>query len=176
MVNGPEGSPRLDLDAVDWDWVDWYSAEREVGRLRQRIFKASQEGDLAKVRSLQKLMLRSRSNTLLSVRQVTQRNAGRKTAGIDGEVALTSEARADVAVRVHQSISSWRPRANAMGFRYLGINARFPVLVTVGSSWSRACRRSACHAGWRPVPRAGELASWGGSAVFALVRRACSRG
>jgi RNA-directed DNA polymerase len=111
MVNGPEDSPRLDLDAVDWDWIDWRSAEREVRRLRQRIFKASQEGDLAKVRSLQKLMLRSRSNTLLSVRQVTQRNAGRKTAGIDGEVALTSEARADVAVRVHQSISSWRPRA-----------------------------------------------------------------
>jgi RNA-directed DNA polymerase len=42
---------------------------------------------------------------------VTQRNAGRKTAGIDGEVALTPEARADVAVRVHQSISSWNPRA-----------------------------------------------------------------
>jgi hypothetical protein len=111
MVNGPEDSPRLDLDAVDWDWIDWRSAEREVRRLRQRIFKASQEGDLANVRSLQKLMLRSRSNTLLSVRQVTQRNAGRKTAGIDGEVALTSEARAEVAVRVHQSISSWEPRA-----------------------------------------------------------------
>jgi len=102
MVNGPEGPPRLDLDAVDWDWVGWRAAEREVRRLRQRIFKAAQEGDLAKVRSLQKLMLRSRSNTLLSVRQVTQRNAGRKTAGIDGEVALTSESRADVAVRVHQ--------------------------------------------------------------------------
>src|SRR6266536_3669854 len=56
-------------------------------------------------------MLRSRSNTLLSVRQVTQRNAGRKTAGIDGEVALTSESRADVAVRVHQSIRTWAPRA-----------------------------------------------------------------
>ena len=29
----------------------------------------------------------------------------------DGEVALTSEARADIAVRVHQSVSSWQPRA-----------------------------------------------------------------
>src|SRR5204862_7601493 len=53
----------------------------------------------------------SRSNTLVSVRQVTQRSAGRQTAGIDGEVALTPEARAGVAVRVHQSITSWNPRA-----------------------------------------------------------------
>ena len=45
------------------------------------------------------------------MRQVTQRNTGRKTAGIDGEVALTPEARAQVAVQVHQSIGSWNPRA-----------------------------------------------------------------
>jgi RNA-directed DNA polymerase len=90
VVNGPEDPPpEPGLDAVDWDWVDWSGCEREVRRLRQRIFKATQEGDWPRVRSLQKLMLRSRSNTLLSVRQVTQRNAGRKTAGIDGEVALT---------------------------------------------------------------------------------------
>ena len=36
---------------------------------------------------------------------------------------------------------------NATGFRHLGVNARFPVLVTVGSSWSRACRWPACRAG-----------------------------
>ena len=46
MVNGPEDfSPETDLDAVDWDWVDWFSCEREVRRLRQRIFKATREGD-----------------------------------------------------------------------------------------------------------------------------------
>ncbi len=103
-VNGPE-------DVLEWGAVDWRGHEQNVRRLRQRIFKAAREQDWAKVRDLQKLMLRSRSNTLVSVRQVTQRNAGRKTAGIDGEVALTPEARAGVAVRVHQSISSWNPRA-----------------------------------------------------------------
>src|SRR5712672_2367195 len=109
-VNGPEGQAR-DHDLAGWDAIDWRACEGEVRRLRQRIFKASREQDWAKVRNLQKLMLRSRSNTLVSVRQVTQRNAGRRTAGIDGEVALTPGARADVAVRAHQSRSSWNPRA-----------------------------------------------------------------
>jgi RNA-directed DNA polymerase len=109
IVNGPEDQPR---DApVQWDKIDWRAQEEQVRRLRQRIFTAAQEQDWPRVRNLQKLMLRSRANTLVSVRQVTQRNTGRKTAGIDGEVALTPEARAAVAVRVHQSISSWRPRA-----------------------------------------------------------------
>ncbi|WP_342746419.1 reverse transcriptase N-terminal domain-containing protein [Streptomyces monashensis] len=54
--------------------------------MRQRIFTASRDGDLAKVRKLQKLMLRSLSDTLVSVRRVTEVNAGRKTAGIDGQV------------------------------------------------------------------------------------------
>jgi RNA-directed DNA polymerase len=54
-------------------------------------------------------MLRSWSNTLVSVRQVTQRNTGRKTAGVDGQVALTSQARAEAAVQVHASQRSWQP-------------------------------------------------------------------
>jgi RNA-directed DNA polymerase len=47
---------------------------------------------------------------MVSVRQVTQRNAGRRTAGIDGLVALTSQARAEMAVQVHASIGSHQPR------------------------------------------------------------------
>jgi RNA-directed DNA polymerase len=109
IANGPEDRPR-DTPA-QWSQIDWRAQEEQVRRLRQRIFTAAQEQDWPKVRNLQKLMLRSRACTLVSVRQVTQRNAGRGTAGIDGEVALTPEARAEMAVRVHQSITSWRPRA-----------------------------------------------------------------
>ena len=89
-VNGPEGV------GLDWDAIDWRHYEDNVRRLRQRIFTATQNGDWPKIRNLQKLMLRSRSNTLVSVRQATQRNAGRRTAGIDGEIAMTSEARKSV--------------------------------------------------------------------------------
>jgi RNA-directed DNA polymerase len=94
-VNGPE-------DTLEWAAIDWRVHEDNVGRLRQRIFKATRDGDLKRVRSLQKLMLRSRSNTLLSVRQVTQRNAGRKTAGVDGEVVVTSRGKVELAERLHR--------------------------------------------------------------------------
>ncbi len=101
-MNGPE-------DVPDWDAVDWRVHEDNVARLRRRIFKATREKDWARVRSLQKMMLRSWSNTLVSVRQVTQRNTGRRTAGIDGEVALSPQTRAQVAVRVRDTLSSWNP-------------------------------------------------------------------
>ena len=109
-VNGPEDPPGV-FDADAWQQVDWRMHEERVRRLRRRIFKAVRDGDLAKARNLQKLMLRSWSNTLISVRQVTQRNAGRATAGIDGWVALTAQARAEVAVQVHATRNSWQPVA-----------------------------------------------------------------
>src|SRR6266516_3509747 len=102
-VNGTEDV------ALEWDAINWRLHEDNVRRLRGRIFKAAQEQDLAKVRSLQKMMLRSWSNTLVSVRQVTQRNTGRATAGIDGEVALTAPARMALAVRVHKSVRTREP-------------------------------------------------------------------
>ncbi len=107
-VNGPEGPP-LGFDGDAWEQVDWRSHEERVRRLRCRVFKAVQDKDLARARNLQRLMLRSWSNTLVSVRQVTQRNTGRKTAGVDGQVALTSQARAEVAVQVHATRGSWQP-------------------------------------------------------------------
>ena len=53
------------------------------------------------------MLLRSRSNTLVSVRRVTQLNAGRTTAGVDGEVALSSSDRARLADRAHRTRSTW---------------------------------------------------------------------
>ena len=42
VVSGPEDA------SSGWHQVDWRQAEREVRRLRQRIFTASKAGDLAK--------------------------------------------------------------------------------------------------------------------------------
>jgi hypothetical protein len=102
-VNGPED------DDPDWLSIEWQQVEDDVRRLRQRIFTVSREGDLAKVRNLQKLMLRSRANALLSVRRVTERNAGRKTAGIDGSTVVTASGKAFLA--------GWVQRLRKLPFR-----------------------------------------------------------
>jgi RNA-directed DNA polymerase len=103
-VNGPEG------EALAWLSIDWRRVEGDVRRLRQRIFTASREGDLRKVRSLQKLMLRSRANALVAVRRVAEQNAGRMTAGIDGMTALGPKSKADLADWAQHRRAGWDPR------------------------------------------------------------------
>lgn len=57
-VNGPEDEPS------DWNAILWRHHEDNVRRLRHRIFKATREQDYKTVRNLQRMMLRSWSNTL----------------------------------------------------------------------------------------------------------------
>lgn len=88
------------LEQNDWRAVDWQQAEASVRNLRQRIFRASREGNLKKVKSLQKLMLRSRSNALMSVRRVTQLSSGKNTPGVDKLVVKTPKARTQLVEHV----------------------------------------------------------------------------
>ncbi len=55
-------------------------------------------------------MLRSRANALLSVRRVTELNAGRKTAGVDGSVVVTAQGKAFLADSVQRHDASWNPK------------------------------------------------------------------
>jgi RNA-directed DNA polymerase len=101
-ANGPERP-------TAWDAINWRKAQRSVRNLRQRIFRATQAGDWRKVRSLQKLMLRSHANTVLSVRQVTQVNAGKYTPGIDKLVVKTPAARGKLVEQL-STCQPWRAR------------------------------------------------------------------
>lgn len=121
FVNGTERH-------TDWNGVNWRRANKCVRNLRERIFRASKEGDLKKAHSLQKLMLRSYSNILTSVRRVTQLNAGRNTPGVDKVVVKTPEARGRL-VDDLQALTPWKakparrvyiPKANGK-LRPLGI-------------------------------------------------------
>src|SRR5215470_15487494 len=94
---------------TDWNAINWRKANRTVRNLRRRIFRATQEGNLKKVRSLQKLMLKSYSNRLVSVRRVTQRNAGKNTAGVDKLVVKTPAARGRM-VDVLANYTLWKAK------------------------------------------------------------------
>ena len=101
-VNGTDRS-------TDWQRVNWRKANRQVRNLRQRIFKATQAKDWKKVQSLQKLMLRSYSNTLVSVRRVTQENTGKRTHGVDGVKVLTPDERGRLTDHI-MTFTPWRVR------------------------------------------------------------------
>lgn len=102
-ANGPEDV------ALEWDAVDWRAAEDQVRRLRQRIFAATRAGDHKRARSLQKLMLRSLSNTLVSVRQVAERNTGRLTSGVDRRIAVSAADKERLVIEIQWSPRQARP-------------------------------------------------------------------
>jgi RNA-directed DNA polymerase len=56
-----------------------------------------------------KLILRSQANLLLAIKQVTQLNSGRKTAGIDGQTALTAAQRMQIYARLKDA-TPWQAK------------------------------------------------------------------
>jgi group II intron reverse transcriptase/maturase len=90
-----------------WKGMPWKKFRSTLFRLQKRIFKAVQVGDKPKARSLQKLILKSRAARYLAIRQVTQLNAGKKTAGIDGKKSLTFEERFALEELLKSNHSNW---------------------------------------------------------------------
>lgn len=92
----------------DWDQIDWSHCNQYVRSLRQEIFRATREGDLSKVRTLQRIMLRSEENRCLAVRRVTQVNRGKYTPGVDKVVVKTPKARGEL-VDTLANYEPWKP-------------------------------------------------------------------
>lgn len=91
-----------------WADIDWHAVEMNVGRLQERIYRATKDGDWMRVKSLQKLLARATSNKLLAIRRVTQENQGKNTAGIDGVVCDAPEARLEL-FREGLKLKGYRP-------------------------------------------------------------------
>ncbi|MBO1348353.1 MAG: reverse transcriptase N-terminal domain-containing protein [Hormoscilla sp. GUM202] len=87
----------VERQVYDWKAVPWRKLERIVFKLQKRIYRAAEEGNKRKVRRLQGLLNRSWSAKMIAVRQVTQQNQGKKTAGVDGVIALSPVKRQELA-------------------------------------------------------------------------------
>ena len=112
---------------VDWKDIPWRKLERYVFRLQRRIFKASQQDNRQVVRRLQKTLIRSQAAKTLAVRQVTQDNQGKKTAGIDGVKSLTPTQRTKlvhslkISTQAQPTRRVWIPKPQSGEKRPLGI-------------------------------------------------------
>lgn len=90
-----------------WKNLPWKQFRKNLFRLQKRVYKAILVGDERKAQSLQRLILKSTSARLLAIRQVTQLNTGKKTAGIDGQASLTFEQRFELNEKLKTKGSNW---------------------------------------------------------------------
>lgn len=92
----------------DWKFIEWKKLQKILFRLQRRIFKAIREKDMAKAKELQKLLLSSYAARMLAIRQVTQLNTGKKTAGIDGKKSLTFKERFQLEDTLKMKYKDWK--------------------------------------------------------------------
>ncbi len=124
-MNKPKSDSQLNTEG--WKAINWRTAERYVFKLQKRIYAASRRGDVKRVRKLQKMLMRSWYNRVLSVRRVTQDNQGKKTAGVDGIKSLSPAARFNLAGQLKLTGKSrptrrvWIPKPGKDEKRPLGI-------------------------------------------------------
>ena len=95
------------ITSESWKSLTWTKFKKNLFRSQKRVFKAVRAGNKRKARSLQKLILRSRAARFLAIRQVTQLNSGKRTAGIDGKTALTFKERFDLELLLKYGASNW---------------------------------------------------------------------
>ena len=92
----------------NWEFTDWKKLQKVLFRLQRRIFKAIREGDKAKAKRLQKLVLSSFAARMLAIRQVSQLNVGKKTAGIDGVKSITFKQRFELETMLKRKYKNWQ--------------------------------------------------------------------
>ena len=92
----------------DWKNINWKQLQKTLFRLQKRIFKAIREDNKAKAINLQKLTASSYAARMLAIRQITQLNTGKKTAGIDGKKSLTYEERFQLENTLKQHTKTWK--------------------------------------------------------------------
>jgi len=91
-----------------WKNTPWRKLRRELFRLQVRVYKAIRAGDKRKAKSLQKLILKSYAARMLAVRQVSQLNAGKRTAGVDDKASLTPFERLNLSQWLRNHYNDWQ--------------------------------------------------------------------
>ncbi|MEM8722517.1 MAG: reverse transcriptase N-terminal domain-containing protein [Cyanobacteria bacterium P01_G01_bin.39] len=91
-----------------WKHTNWKHLQKVLFRLQHRVWKAVRERNMAKARNLQKLIVNSYAARMLAIRQVSQLNTGKKTAGIDGKKSLTFKERFQLESTLKKHAKDWK--------------------------------------------------------------------
>ena len=112
---------------VAWNEINWTLVQRVVFKLQKRIYRAASKGEFVKAKGLQRILLKSYYAKLLAVRQVTQLNTGKNTAGADGIKSIRPNQRLTLAKNLKLSHKAkpvrrvWIPKPGRQEKRPLGI-------------------------------------------------------
>lgn len=115
------------LDGLTWDAVIWSNSYEKVRCIQKRIYKASLSGDTNRMWFLQKLLLRNPHAKLIAVHTVTTLNKGRKTAGVDKQIVISSDDKLKLAQNLRLNGKAnlvrrvWIPKPGKVEKRPLGI-------------------------------------------------------
>jgi RNA-directed DNA polymerase len=121
------GKPKTTKTTNVWKAINWGKIQRYVFKLQKRIYQAAKSGQGAKVRKLQRLLVKSYYARLLAVRKVTQDNQGKKTAGVDGKIVISPEQRLNLTEEIKGTPKAkplrrvWIPKPGRDEKRPLGI-------------------------------------------------------
>ena len=114
-------------NTVEWNELNWRKIQKATFKLQKRIYQAYVNGDVKKGRRLQKTLIKSYYNRLLSIRKVSQDNQGKKTAGVDKVKSLTAKQRLKMAENLKPADKAkpirrvWIPKPGKKEQRPLGI-------------------------------------------------------
>ncbi|MCP4267108.1 MAG: group II intron reverse transcriptase/maturase [Candidatus Brocadiaceae bacterium] len=108
---------------IVWQFISWDKVVRRVKSIQARIVKAVRAKRWNKVKILQGILTRSYAAKLLSIRRITE-NSGKRTAGIDGQLWNTPQAKMGAAgklqslgykalpvrrIKIPKTNGKWRP-------------------------------------------------------------------
>lgn len=93
-----------------WKEIPWKSLEKALSILQHRIYKASKNNQIAKVKQLQRLLLYSKTSKLLAVREITQLNTEKRIADVNSLFLLNARQKLELAdsIRIHPSEEYFR--------------------------------------------------------------------
>ena len=77
------------MSSLAWKSINWPLVDSRIQRYQTRIFKASKENNIYKVRCIQKRLQNSFDAKLVAVRRVTTLNKGKTTPGVDKQIFTT---------------------------------------------------------------------------------------